>query len=280
MVVEHDVAAFRDLQGVVAGFGELLEDLTHLLGRADVVAGAVELEAAGVGQPGSRVDAEQGVLGRGILLAHIVRVVGGHQGGIQTTGDLQQILGHPMLYLQPVVHQLDVVVLLAEDVLELPGGPQGLVELAQPQPGLDDARGAAGGGDDPLVIGRQQVLVHARPLADQTLKVCHRRGLDQVDQARVVTGPEGHVGDEAAAGDIVRTLLVGSPVDPALVLAGSLRGHVGLNADDRLDVSIYSRAPKLISPVHVAVVGNGYGRLPQPSHLGNQVRNPAGPVQG
>ena len=171
MVVEHDVAALGDLKSVVAGFGELLEYLPHLLGRTDVVAGTVELESTGVRKARTGVDAEQGILCRGILFPHIMGVVGGHQRGIQPLGDLQKILGHPALDIQPVVHQLDVVVLLPEYVLELPGSPEGLVELPQTQPGLNDARWATGCCYDALVVGGKEVLIHSWPLAHQTLQI-------------------------------------------------------------------------------------------------------------
>ena len=130
MVVEDHVAAFRDLQRVVAGVGMVLEQLAHLLGGFDVVSRSFELEAVGVVQRGAGVDAQHGVLGVLVRLHDVVRVVGGEQGRAELLGDGQQIAGNLAFDGQSVVHQLDVEIVLAEDVLELAGGTQRLVELA------------------------------------------------------------------------------------------------------------------------------------------------------
>src|SRR5690625_5931788 len=63
----------------------------------------------------------------------VVEVVGRHQRSVDRLGDLEQVLGHPLLDRQTVVHQLDEVVVLAEHVLVLAGGSDRLLEMAQPQ---------------------------------------------------------------------------------------------------------------------------------------------------
>lgn len=70
-------------------------------------------------------------------------------GDAELLADVQQALADPALDLDAVVHQLQEVPVLAEDLLVLGGGPQRLLLLAQPQPGLHLAGGAAGGGDQP-----------------------------------------------------------------------------------------------------------------------------------
>ena len=107
----------------------VLEQLAHLLGGFDVVSRSFELEAVGVVQRGAGVDAQHGVLGVLVRLHDVVRVVGGEQGRAELLGD-GQIAGNLAFDGQSVVHQLDVEIVLAEDVLELAGGTQRLVELA------------------------------------------------------------------------------------------------------------------------------------------------------
>ena len=104
-------------------------------------------------------------MGADLVLGHVVGVVSGQGRQPEVAGDPQQVLADRGLDGDAMIHQLEEVVLLAEDVL-VPGGRfQGLVVLAEPQPGLDRAGRAPGGRDDPLVVAVEQVIVHPRPLA-------------------------------------------------------------------------------------------------------------------
>ena len=130
--VELHLAALGDLQGVVARVREVPEQLAHLLGGLEVELVRVELEALGVLQGGAGLHAQQRRVGLGVLRVGVVQVVGGHQGQVELLGQAQQVLGHALLDAQPVVHELAVEVLRAEDVAELRRGLHGLVVLAQP----------------------------------------------------------------------------------------------------------------------------------------------------
>ena len=127
----------------------------HLGRGLDVVAGAVEPEPVRVGQGLAGLDAQQHVLGLGVRLAGVVRVVGDDRRDAELPADLDQAVADPPLDVQAVVHQLQEVVLLAEDVLPLGGGLEGLVELAEPQPGLQLTGRAAGGGHQALAVLRR-----------------------------------------------------------------------------------------------------------------------------
>jgi hypothetical protein len=62
-----DVAALGHLQGVVAGLGVVGEQGPHLGRALEVELLALELEPLGVGQHGPGLDAEQHLVGAGVL---------------------------------------------------------------------------------------------------------------------------------------------------------------------------------------------------------------------
>src|SRR5690606_33246301 len=134
-------------------------------------------------------------------------------------------------------------VLPAEDVLELSGGPQRLVVLAEPQPGLDLTGGAAGGGDEPPGVGADELAVHPRPLAHLSLEGRPRPEAEEVVHPLVVAREQGHVGVGTAGGDVVLGLVLLTPAHPGLVEARGAGGDVGLQPDDRLDPVLLGGRP-------------------------------------
>jgi ABC-type taurine transport system ATPase subunit len=100
-----------------------------------------------------------------------VGVVGDHRRDVQLLRDLDQAIADAALDVEAVVHQLQEVVLLAEDVLVFGGRPERLVELAEAQAGLQFSRGAAGGGHEPGGVLGEELLVHPRPLSQPALGV-------------------------------------------------------------------------------------------------------------
>ena len=135
-LVEHRLDAFRDGEGVVACLGELCEQSPHLLGAFQVVAGAIELEAIGLGLARACRDTQQGVVGVGVLGMDVVEVVGA-QRQVQILGDAEQVAADLVLDRQAMVHKLDVEIALPEDVAELGGSGPGVLVLAEAQEGLD-----------------------------------------------------------------------------------------------------------------------------------------------
>src|SRR5690606_40356368 len=69
---------------------------------------------------------------------------------LQPLAEPEQVVADTALDLQAVLHELEVVVLLAEDVLELGRDRARLLEVADAQPRLHLAAGAARRGDEPL----------------------------------------------------------------------------------------------------------------------------------
>ena len=78
-LIEDGIDAFSDDQGIITSLGDVLEQGSHLLGALKVVAGTIEFEPVGLGLAGTGRNAQQGVVGIGVLGMHVVEVVGGHQ---------------------------------------------------------------------------------------------------------------------------------------------------------------------------------------------------------
>ena len=256
VIIEHDVATFGNEQRIVASVGMILEQLAHLLGGFDVIAGAVELESIRIIQSGAGVDAQHGILCAGIFGMHIMGIVGGQQRGVQLLGNGQQVVGDLVLDCQTVIHEFDKEIVLTEDVLEFTSGTQCLVELSQAQTSLDDARRASGGRDHTFGVGGQHFFIHTRVAHNTAFKIGHGRGFDEVDQTFVVFRPHGQVGDETTTGNVITTLSFGAPVHTGLVLTRGFRGHVSFDADDGLDAVGHTVGVHLIGTVHVAMIGN------------------------
>ena len=199
---ERDVAALGDGQGVVAGLGQLGEQLPHLGRGLEVVAVAVELEPVAVGHGGPGLHAEQHLVGGRVRPVGVVQVVGGHQRQVQVLRDPQQVGTDPALDGEPVVHQLDEVVLGPEQVLELRRAGAGVVVAAEPEVGLHLTGGAAGGGDQSLGVGLQQLPVHPG-LVEVPLERGQRAQPEQVVHAGRGLAPQGQVGEGATTGDVV-----------------------------------------------------------------------------
>jgi hypothetical protein len=245
-------------QGVAAallpGVGGV--DGVHLVRRLQVVAGAVEPEAVRVGEVLAGLHAQQRVVRVGLVRVGVVAVVGDQRLDAQLPADLQQAVPHPLLDLDAVVHQLQEVPVPAEDLLVPGGGLEGLLLLAQPQPGLHLARGAAGGGDQALGPLGDGLLVHPGPLDEEALGVRVGGQPEQVVQAGLVVRPDRLVRVAAGAGDVV-LLLVRLPPLHAPLVPPRLGRHIRLDADDRGDAGALGVLEEVVGAVQVPVVRDG-----------------------
>ena len=183
-------------------------------------------------------------MGLRVLLVRVVQVVGRQQRDAEVLGDGQQRRLGLLLDRQAVVHQLGVEVLLAEDVLEVGGRLAGPVLLAGPQPHVDLAGRAAGGGDEARPVALEQVTVEAR-LAVLPLEAGQRGDPEEVVHALGGAGQQRHVRVRglAAVGPAV-ALLVDQVVAEVERRAVEPRAGrvVALHADDRLHARPWSPA--------------------------------------
>ena len=213
----------------------------------------------------------------GIRAAGVVRVVGDDQRQGQLAGDLAQARGSSLLDRQAVLHDLDEQVARAEDVAQPGRGIQRLPVLAEPQPRLHLAAGAAGGRDQAAGVLGEQVTVQAR-LTEVALQPGPRGQPEQVVQALGGLGQQGQVGVGAGAAHVVGGLRRGAPADRPPVAARARR-QVGLHADDRLDPGRGGLPVELIGAVHVAVISDRDGRHALALAGGDEVAQPGRPVQ-
>lgn len=256
-LLEHadGVDLLRDQQGVGAallpGVGGV--DGVHLVGALEVVTGAVEAEAVRVGEVLAGLDAEQRVVRGGLVRVGVVRVVGHQRRDAQLLADFEEPVTDPALDLDAVVHQLQEVLALTEDVLVVGGRLDRLVELTEPQSRLHLARGAAGGGDQALGPLGDGLLVHTGPLLQPALGVRVRGEPEEVVQPRRVRRPDRLVRVTTRTRDVVALLVRLAPLDLPLVLA-RLRSDVRLDPDDRRHARLLRRVEEVVGTVQVAVV--------------------------
>ena len=125
--LDGDVGALRDPERVVAGLGQLVEQVPHLVRGLQVVLVAVELEAVGIAHLRSGLHAQERVVRGRVAALDVVAVVGGEQRRLQLLGDLQQQRVGAVLVGDPVVLQLDEERVPPEDVLQPPRRLQGPV---------------------------------------------------------------------------------------------------------------------------------------------------------
>ena len=242
------------------------EGLEHLLPALHVELVGVELHPLGVGEFFAGLDAQQDVVGFGVLLAGVVGVVGGNQRDAQLVADPADLLVQHLLPLDPLLLDLQEVA-VPEHVPVVPGGLHRLREAA-----VDDVLGqfaaqAPGEDDDSLVVLVQDLPV--QPGAAGALVVPlgepERRKFDQVlvalevgrDHRQVVVGPLGP----------------GGPVQAAV------GGNVGLHPHQGLDPGRLARQVEGDGAVHHAVVGQRNRRHFEFFGPGEHLFDPAGAVQ-
>ena len=131
-----------------------------------------------------------------------MRIVGGHEGQIQLPSELNQLGTHLLFDPQAVVHHLDEIVLRAKQLGHLPRHTLRLVILAKPKPGLHFPAGAAGRGDNAVVIGLEKLTVHPR-FEVIPLQRRQRRQPEEIVHTLCVFCPQREVGIGTCSGDVI-----------------------------------------------------------------------------
>lgn len=263
----------------VAGAGNLVvPDLAHLGGRLQIIAVAVELEPVRIRQRLAGLHTQQRLMVVRGVAGDVVAVVGGQRRDAQRAADLEQPLADPSFDRQPVVHQLEEVVVRPDDLAPPGGRLKRLAVLPQAKPGLHLPGGTAGGDDDAVGVFGDELGVHARPLAQLALEGGQRGQLEQVAQAGRVLRNHRQVRVGAAARDVVGLLAGVTPGDAPGVEARAGR-DVGLDTDDRLDAGLCRRVVELAGAEHVSVIGHPDRGHLQALHLGKHGRDLRGTVQ-
>ena len=145
-----------------------------------------------------------------------------------------------------VLLQLDEEAFRPEDVQVFAHKPVGLVHIAGRDRSRDVGRHAAGGADEALAVGSQEVEIDARPVVI-AVKLRAASDLQQVQIAGLVLGQQKEMGALA--------------VELRVAVGHAPGGHVGLDADDRLDGVVLTSLVEGHDAIHDAVIGQGQGRL-------------------
>ena len=193
-------------------------------------------------------------------------VVGGDDLEAEVAGGAPGPFEDLLLLLEAVVLDLEVEVLRAEDLLEVVGGLEGLVHLVGAAGHAELGVGAAREGEKPLVVGGQDLLVHAG-LPVEALLVGRGSELEEVPIALLVADQEG---------EVVVGLLQPRDLFAVEARAGS---DVGLHADDGLHALLEAAVVEFDRAQHVAVVGEGAGLHAQTGDAGRKIRDLARAVQ-
>ena len=247
---EVHVAPFRDGVGIAQGFFVVREQFLHLLVTLAVVPVVVELHAVRIGDGLIRLDAQEYVLGAGVLAAHVMQVIGHNQLQPELRCQFVQAAVHPGLLGQIVVLHFQEQVLLVENVQVFPHSRAGPL-LVPTQDGLgnfplDTGRQA----DDAFVILAQDILVDAG-FAVEPVDVAQRDQMGKVAVSLIVLGQQNQM---------VAGLLVDA-------VEAAARRQIDFAADDDADTGFsllfrllrqfLRRLIQVHGPVHVAVVRNG-----------------------
>ena len=240
--IELEVHAGRDEQGVLHRLGHVREELEHLLGRPEVqrLGGHPHPVLVGEGLPG--VEAEEDLLGQGVLGLDVVDVVRGHERDAELAGDLAEGLVALLLALDVVPHDLQEEVLAEQGFVPV-RGRHGLLAVPGPEVPVRLSRKAPGERDETLVVLLEQIPVDPGVVVE-ALHVGSGHELQEVRIAGPVLREERQV--EGRDG-------VAHPFLPAS------RGDVGLDPDDRLHAVAPGGAVEVNRAEEVAVVRQGEG---------------------
>ena len=203
-------------------------------------------------------------MGRGVVAAHVVAVIGGDDGGADLAGDRPQRLVEVALLWKPVVLQLDVEAVCEELPVEA-GRTHSHVALAADEVRYDLAAHAARETDEAFGVLPQKLFVDPGPVV-KAGQIAFRYELYEVLVAGEVFDQQGQMVVRLAAGRL-------GAVAP---VAGR---HVDLAADNRLDAGIEGLSVKPDGAEKVAVVGHRHGGHPVLVNLIEERPEPNRPVK-
>ena len=261
---QGDVGHLGDAPAVLDRVRLVREEGRHLGRGLDVELLGLELQAPGRVEVVAGPDAQQHVVGLGLLAPDVMQVVGHDQGQVDLRGQAQELLVEARLLGQAVVLQLEEEVVLAEDVAVLAGDRAGQLPVLDLERLGHLAAEAGAEADEALAVLRQVLAVDAR-LVVVAVDVGVSDQATQVLVAEIVLGQQDEV--------------VGLAVGLALLVGHRAAGHVGLHADDRLDALILGGLVERDGAVERAMVRDGHRILPGRRRRVDQLGDPAEAVE-
>ena len=240
--IELDVAALGDVEGAGKGAGNFAEEPLHFGLRFDVELLRGELHAIRIRHGFAGLDAEHDFVRAGIVLAEVVRIVGGDERDAGVGGEAVEERVDYFVLVELVVLHFEEEVVLAEDVCVLVGEAAGVFVFIGDQGFVDVAAEAGGEGDDAFGVRGQQVLVDAG-FVIEAVEVAGGDEVDQVAVAVLVFAEQNEV-----------VIAVGFRAN----LVALLR-DVDFAADDGVDAFVFGCVVEFDGAEEVAVVGHGDG---------------------
>ncbi len=258
------LAHLRDLCRVLQRLGKIGKEGRHLFLTLEVEFLRFKLHAVGVVHRLAHLHAHEHVLGPGVRPGEIVGVVGDHQGQAGLLVQTDEPRRHLLLHRDAVVLKFQIVMLRAKQLGHLQSVGLGPLIVLRHQPPGKLPRQTGGQGDKPLAVLPKQIRVDAR-LVVKPLGVAHGDHVGEVFVPLHILAQQHQM-----------ARLVVQPVLPVKPGPGS---HIHLTADDRMDPRRLTGLVEVDGAVHIAVVGDGDGALPQLMKPRRQLVDAAHPVQ-
>lgn len=244
--VEVDITHFGDKEAVFEGTGDVAKEGGHFGVRFEIIFLVGEAEAFGVVDRGAGLDAEQDIVGSGIIGTGIVDIIGGEEAEVIAGGHVDERFVDFGEFRDAMFLEFDEEAVWAEDVEIFAHEGVGGVHIAV-HDGLGDFGGeTAGGGDYSFAVAIEEVVVDAGFVV-VAIELGRGGDLEEVEVAGLVLGEEEHV--EAVF------VVVGVAVGHA---AG---GDVGFETDNRFDAPVFAGTVEGHGAVHGTMISEGDGGL-------------------
>ena len=254
-LAEVDVALFGNFQRGFHCVGDVGEQLRHFVVTFEIKFLSRKAHTVGVVEVLARLYAQHDVLNFGVFLVEVVNVVGDHHFDVKFPCERDKLRHDRVFVVDAVLLYFDVVI-LTEKFLELQRQRACVVGTVGKEKARQLPRDTRRQTDDTFVVLDKRFPVDTR-LVIKAFYPCDRVETAQVVVANVVFGKQ----------DKVEVFLV----FPASVV--QIFAHVKLATDDGFNSGGFGGVEELPGAVHIAVVGDGYGRHFQFLALGKHFVN-------
>ncbi len=238
---EVDVAALRDLDGVLNRARDVAEELPHFFLGTHVVGVVVHAEALLVVEMRAGLNREEDILIAPVFRIDVMRIVRRDELRTEFVTEFEEDFVDLHKLRHVVILQLEEEVIRAEDVVIPRQAFARLVDIAFVNQLRNLARHTGGRADQPFRMGGEIFMIDAGMIV-KTFQLGRRGDLEQVVVARLVLGKQ----QEVVGAFVAR--LAGVHI---------ARGEVGFQPDDGMNARFLRGHVELHDPEHGAVVRNG-----------------------
>ena len=255
------VAAVGNFIGIAQSLRTIAEQLLHLIIAFQIIAVVVEAHTIRLINRARRLDAQQNILRRGILLLHVMQIICRYQPQTELLRQPLQLRADLVFLIKVVVLNFQKVIFLTENIYIFLNTAACSLQVVL-QNHLRHFTGNAGTeADYALVICSQHVLVYAWFII-KALQLTDADNLHQVMVACIVLRQQNQMVHAAVIFFQMRALR-----------------KIYLAADNRLDACLGALLIKFHCAVHRAVVGNRQTVHSQLLGIGHQLRDFRSAVQ-